>query len=139
MSFSVGVATLLLGVLSGRSPIKRILEIWPLQLLGCMCYSLYAWHGIAMNAMIPPESSMLSDTLRLLAPYLLVTIALSALSYRYIEFGRERNWKALFLIREASPKPVALEQMLPTSNIQQLPSSVQLISPLQITPRPDTD
>jgi peptidoglycan/LPS O-acetylase OafA/YrhL len=126
MLFCIGFASLLLGLLSGRNPIRRLLEIWPLQLLGCMCYSIYAWHGIAMNAMIPPETSTLSGTLRLSAPYFLVTIALSALSYRYIEFGRERNWKALFLIRETSPKPVAVKHMLPTSNIQQRPKAREL-------------
>jgi peptidoglycan/LPS O-acetylase OafA/YrhL len=69
--------------------------------LGCMCYSIYAWHGIIMNEMIPPATSSLTDTLRLLAPFLFVMLALSCLSYRYIEFGRERNWKRLFLVADA--------------------------------------
>jgi hypothetical protein len=51
-----------------------------------------------MNEMIRPSTSSLSDTLSLLAPFLVVMLALSSLSYRYIEFGRERNWKALFLV-----------------------------------------
>jgi peptidoglycan/LPS O-acetylase OafA/YrhL len=96
--FSVGFAFVLLGILSGANPLRRALEIWPLQVLGCMCYSIYAWHGIIMNEMIPPSTSSLNDTLRLLAPFLIVMLALSSLSYRYIEFGRERNWKALFLV-----------------------------------------
>jgi peptidoglycan/LPS O-acetylase OafA/YrhL len=95
--FSVGFAFVLLSVLSGVDPLRRVLEVWPLQVLGCMCYSIYAWHGIIMNQMIPPSTSSLADTLRLLAPFLFVMLALSILSYRYIEFGRERNWKALFL------------------------------------------
>jgi peptidoglycan/LPS O-acetylase OafA/YrhL len=99
--FTVGFALVLLSILSGINPLRRVLEIWPLQVLGCMCYSIYAWHGIVMNKMIPPSTSSLTDTLRLLAPFLLVTIALSGLSYRYIEFGRDRNWKALFLIADA--------------------------------------
>jgi peptidoglycan/LPS O-acetylase OafA/YrhL len=100
--FTAGFAVVLLSILSGVNPLRRILEIWPLQVLGCMCYSVYAWHGIIMNEMIPPSTSSLSDTLRLLAPFLFVTLALSGLSYRYIEFGRERNWKALFLLAEGS-------------------------------------
>jgi peptidoglycan/LPS O-acetylase OafA/YrhL len=96
--FSIGFALLLLSILSGVNPLRRVLEIWPLQVLGCMCYSIYAWHGIVMNQMIPPSSSSLSDTLRLVMPFLFMTLALSSLSYRYIEFGRERNWKALFLV-----------------------------------------
>jgi hypothetical protein len=39
-----------------------------------------------------------------LAPFLFVTLALCALSYRYIEFGRERNWKALFLVARPGQK-----------------------------------
>ena len=92
---------MLLSILSGANPLRRVLEIWLLQVLGCMCYSIYAWHGIIMNEMIPPSTSSLTDTLRLLAPFLFVMLALSGLSYRYIEFGRERNWKALFLVADA--------------------------------------
>jgi peptidoglycan/LPS O-acetylase OafA/YrhL len=99
--FAVGFAIVLLSILSGANPLRRLLEIWPLQVLGCMCYSIYAWHGIIMNEMIPPSTSSLTDTFRLLAPFLFVTLALCGLSYRYIEFGRERNWKALFLVAEA--------------------------------------
>ena len=101
IGFAVGFAFVLVSILSGVNPLRRVLENWPLQVLGCMCYSIYAWHGIIMNEMIPPSTSSLSDTLRLLAPFLFVTLALSGLSYRYIEFGRERNWKALFLLADA--------------------------------------
>jgi peptidoglycan/LPS O-acetylase OafA/YrhL len=96
--FAFGIAFVLLSILSGVNPLRRLLESWPLQVLGCMCYSIYAWHGIIMNEMIPPSTSSLTDTLRLLTPFLFVMLALSSLSYRYIEFGRERNWKGLFLI-----------------------------------------
>jgi peptidoglycan/LPS O-acetylase OafA/YrhL len=100
IGFAVGFAFVLLSILSGVNPLRRVLESWLLQVLGCMCYSIYAWHGIIMNQMIPPSTSSLTDTLRLLAPFLFVMLALSGLSYRYIEFGRERNWKALFLVAE---------------------------------------
>jgi len=103
MIFAIGFSCLLIGLISKPNPLAWILELWPLQLLGCMCYSVYAWHGIIMNEMIPPEPSHLVDTLRLMAPYLFITFALSALSYRYIEFGRERNARALFLL----PTPAA--------------------------------
>jgi peptidoglycan/LPS O-acetylase OafA/YrhL len=102
IGFAVGFALVLLSILSGVNLLRRVLEIWPLQVLGCMCYSIYAWHGIIMNEMIPPSTSLLTDTLRLSAPFLFVMLALSGLSYRYIEFGRERNWKALFLVADAA-------------------------------------
>jgi peptidoglycan/LPS O-acetylase OafA/YrhL len=105
--FSVGFAFVLLSILTGVNPLRRALETWPMQVLGCMCYSIYAWHGIIMNEMIPPSTSSLSDTLRLLGPFLAVMLALSSLSYRYIEFGRERNWKALFLISDAEDRKTA--------------------------------
>jgi peptidoglycan/LPS O-acetylase OafA/YrhL len=102
IGFAVGFSFVLLSILSGVNPLRRVLEIWPLQVLGCMCYSIYAWHGMIMNEMIPPATSSLTDTFRLLAPFLFVMLALSVLSYRYIEFGRERNWKALFLLGDAA-------------------------------------
>jgi hypothetical protein len=47
-----------------------------------------------MVEMTPPGTSSLKDTLRLSLPYLAIAIALSALSYRYIEFGHQRDWRA---------------------------------------------
>ncbi len=115
--FAVGFAFMLLSILSGVSPLRRVLENRPLQVLGCMCYSVYAWHGIIMNQMIPPSTSSLSDTLRLLAPFLFVMLALSGLSYRYIEFGRERNWKALFLVADAEHASAPLPRHTVKENI----------------------
>ncbi|MBR0934938.1 acyltransferase [Bradyrhizobium jicamae] len=105
--FSMAFATLLFCSLSAGRLLRAVLETWALQVLGCMCYSIYAWHGIVMNDMIPPATSTLADTLRLAAPFTLLILALSALSYRYIEFGHTRDWKALFLLRreDAPPKP----------------------------------
>jgi peptidoglycan/LPS O-acetylase OafA/YrhL len=121
--FAIAFATVLFGSLFAGSPLRPLLENWPLQLLGCMCYSLYAWHGIVMNDMIPPASSMLADTMRLLAPFAVLILALSALSYRYIEFGHVRDWKGLFLLRanEAKPQLQAAHLNLPTLKRDQAP------------------
>ena len=105
MLFSVGVAALLLGLLFAAKPVRWVLETWLLQVLGCMCYSVYAWHGIIMNEMIPPLTSTLADTIRLSAPFVFVTLMLSMLSYRYIEFGHVRAWKELFLIGDGAVAP----------------------------------
>ena len=104
MLFCVGVASLLLGLLFASRPLRWFLENWPLQVLGCMCYSIYAWHGIMMSEMIPSATSMLADTLRLSIPYTLLMLVLSVLSYRYIEFGHVRDWKTLFLINDGAPE-----------------------------------
>jgi peptidoglycan/LPS O-acetylase OafA/YrhL len=94
--FSLFLLSLLLGAKRWRKPF----ELWVPQLLGCMCYSIYAWHGILLNVMVPPESEM-ETTLTLLPLFLAITLALSALSYRYIEFGSRQDWRALFLLRPA--------------------------------------
>lgn len=107
MLFSGAFSLFLFGSLFAGGLLRSLLENWPLQVLGCMCYSIYAWHGIVMGSMIPSATSMLADTMRLLAPFTVSILALSALSYRYIEFGHARDWRALFLIG----KPEAQSRM----------------------------
>ncbi|MBR0903930.1 acyltransferase [Bradyrhizobium liaoningense] len=97
--FCAGFSMVLLAVLCGAWSANRLFEAWALQVVGCMCYSIYAWHSIIMVEMIPPDTSPLQDTLRLSFPYLAITILLSALSYRYIEFGHRGDWRSLFLLR----------------------------------------
>ena len=99
--FCGGFSIMLLAILSGAWSANRVFEAWAFQVVGCMCYSVYAWHSIIMVEMIPPDTSSLNDTLRLSLPYLAITIALSALSYRYIEFGHQRDWRALFVLRQS--------------------------------------
>ncbi|TWI00855.1 peptidoglycan/LPS O-acetylase OafA/YrhL [Bradyrhizobium daqingense] len=97
--FCAGFSMVLLAVLCGAWSANRLFEAWALQVVGCMCYSIYAWHSIIMVEMIPPDTSPLQDTLRLSFPYLAITILLSVLSYRYIEFGHRGDWRSLFLLR----------------------------------------
>ncbi|MDA9499419.1 acyltransferase family protein [Bradyrhizobium sp. CCBAU 11357] len=105
--FCAGFAMVLLAVLCGAWSANRLFEAWPIQVIGCMCYSIYAWHSIIMVEMIPPDTSPLRDTLRLSFPYLAITILLSALSYRYIEFGHQRDWRSLFLLRNSNSDELA--------------------------------
>jgi peptidoglycan/LPS O-acetylase OafA/YrhL len=85
--FAIGVASILFGLFAAKplQKLRWVFENWPLQLLGCMCYDIYAWQGIVMNEMIPP--AMLSDTIRPSGPFGVLILMLSVLSYRYIEFG----------------------------------------------------
>ncbi|WP_247493796.1 acyltransferase [Bradyrhizobium sp. 142] len=99
--FCAGFSMVLLAVLCGAWSANRVFEAWAIQVVGCMCYSIYAWHSIIMVEMIPPDTSSLKDTLRLSLPYFAIVISLSALSYRYIEFGHRRDWRALFLLRNS--------------------------------------
>ncbi|WBL82517.1 acyltransferase [Bradyrhizobium xenonodulans] len=116
MLFSIAFSLFLFGSLFAGGLLRSLLDNRPLQLLGCMCYSIYAWHGIVMNNMIPPDTSMLADTMRLLAPFTVLILALSALSYRYIEFGHRRDWKALFLLGKAEVQPQLASATLPLTN-----------------------
>lgn len=100
--FCAGFSMVLLAVLCGAWSANRLFEAWPIQVIGCMCYSIYAWHSIIMVEMIPPDTSPLQDTLRLSFPYLAITIVLSALSYRFIEFGHQGDWRSLFLLRNSN-------------------------------------
>ncbi|MGL3111473.1 acyltransferase family protein [Bradyrhizobium sp. BR 1432] len=100
--FCAGFSMVLLAVLCGAWSANRLFEAWPIQVVGCMCYSIYAWHSIIMVEMIPPDTSSLQATLRLSFPYLAITILLSALSYRYIEFGHQGDWRSLFLLRNSN-------------------------------------
>jgi peptidoglycan/LPS O-acetylase OafA/YrhL len=109
--FCAGFSMVLLAVLSGAWAANRVFEAWACQVVGCMCYSIYAWHSIIMVEMIPPGSSSLKDTLRLSLPYLATTIALSALSYRYIEFGHQRDWSALFVLATCKRRELAVARV----------------------------
>ena len=74
---------------------RRLLSTRPLQLVGMMCYSIYLWHHVAIPAVwggpAVPDAR--------LAMYAVVVAAISALSYRYIEFGGERDPRKLFIPR----------------------------------------
>ncbi len=62
----------------------------PLQLAGMMCYSLYLWH-MPLGEALPVTPGR---GLQWHVAYLVLLLLLSAFSYRYIEFGRERDtWK----------------------------------------------
>jgi peptidoglycan/LPS O-acetylase OafA/YrhL len=95
----ISFSALLLAIVVNGGWVAKVLEIWPLQVLGCACYSIYAWHAMMLNEMIKltiPMSEALWDALFLLP----VLLAFSLLSYRYIEFGHVRDWRALFLIKQ---------------------------------------
>jgi peptidoglycan/LPS O-acetylase OafA/YrhL len=87
-----GFCCLLLGALVRERAGRAALAFPPLQVIGMMCYSIYIWHAPILSAVGP----IIGD-----APALLLVLALATFTYRYIEFGRERNWRVLFLWPEA--------------------------------------
>lgn len=86
-----GLLALTCAALASRGALHRILASDVLQVPGKMCFSLYVWQGVAIRALLHPGYG-LPD----LALFFVLLAALSAITYRYIEFGHERDWRALF-------------------------------------------
>ena len=82
----LGFLALLVAALVGRK--HRVLAFAPLQVAGMMCYSLYIWHAPVLQSVQPLYG---------ITATLAVLLALSAISYRYIEFARTPDWRTLFL------------------------------------------
>ena len=95
--FCVSFSLVLLNVLLGSRSLQTAMSVWPLQLLGCMCYSIYAWHGIVLNSIIPSGASV-HETLKEIPLFLVLTIFLSAITYRFVEFGQRSDVRVLFLL-----------------------------------------
>ncbi len=79
---TLGFSLLVAYSLSENSALRRILNIWPLQIFGLMCFSLYSWHNLVIavnhrNGRIDGEIG-----------FWIVLIALSAFTYSYIEFPK---------------------------------------------------
>lgn len=89
----LGLAVLIWSLLTmDKKPIKWLFDNYLLQLLGVMCYSIYIWHGVAIRPLI-----LEYDATQIIFYYCIVLV-LAALSYRFVEFGHEPNWKKLFLL-----------------------------------------
>jgi peptidoglycan/LPS O-acetylase OafA/YrhL len=76
----VGAAIVIMAALS----IEKF-RLYPLELLGLMCYSLYFWHGVVMSHTV---SSPQTDGL---LKFTFVLTGLAWLSYRYIEHSQVKE------------------------------------------------
>jgi len=63
-----------------------------IQVIGMMCYSLYVWHGVVIQAIWSGPAGV---DLRL-PVYFFMLFVISVLSYRFIEFGRVQDARKLF-------------------------------------------
>ncbi|MFZ2007657.1 MAG: acyltransferase [Stellaceae bacterium] len=79
----------------------------PLQVLGMMCYSVYIWHEPLLELMMPGRAALPAPAFALsLLLFAAALLAVAALSYRVIEFGRVADWRRLFLLGRSQPAPV---------------------------------
>ncbi len=84
-------AGLLITTLALLSAVRRLpIVAWPVEALGMMCFSVYVWHG----ALLGPFRSALANNLIYALPYVALTLGVSALSYRLVEF-RGRSWATI--------------------------------------------
>jgi peptidoglycan/LPS O-acetylase OafA/YrhL len=92
-----GLCCVLAASLSGRGWVVRMLSVAWLQVTGVMCYSLYLWHQ-PLADWVEAGAADMARPARLVI-WVVLSFAVGALSYRFIEFGKTRNWRALFLLR----------------------------------------
>jgi peptidoglycan/LPS O-acetylase OafA/YrhL len=93
----LGFFLLLMGALR-RGWSARVLTSWPLQVLGLTCYSIYVWHGLLVVRLFPNVETDVSTTLKWYPIYLFLLFGISAMTYRFIEFGAIADWRRLFLL-----------------------------------------
>ena len=81
-----------------ENALKKFLTLKPLQVVGMMCFSIYAWHGLLLGGVYGDYFNwQLATILAGLPIYLTALAGVSLLSYRFIEFPG-RPLAKLFLV-----------------------------------------
>ena len=91
---STGFACVLMSCLAPWSGAGRAASWRPLRVVGAMCFSLYCWHFLIVQASNPN-----SLEIRRVGLFLLTTAGIALLSYRFIEFP-QRTWRSLLMIEQ---------------------------------------
>lgn len=79
MPLDLGLVLCVGHLLGRRFPVPSYM--WPIELLGAMCYSIYMWHGMMLNVMRDSIARYPSS----IALYLFATLAVSTLTFKLIE------------------------------------------------------
>ena len=96
---TLGLGLVVAGLLSLEAGLLRaVFANRPIQLLGMMCFSLYAWHEPLLRHVFQGDIAPLDGLAQTLPVYLTLLAGIGALSYRFIEFGRAADWRGLFLL-----------------------------------------
>ncbi len=98
-----GFAALIVAALAPGSRLEAALSWAPLQVIGMMCYSLYIWHSPLLMVAAPDLNTLSWPAFLAAAAGLLVLSgAVAAISYRFIEFRHVADWRRLFLLDESA-------------------------------------
>jgi peptidoglycan/LPS O-acetylase OafA/YrhL len=101
-ALTIGLALVLAGLLSLESGLLRAaFANRPIQVIGMMCFSFYAWHEPLLRHVFQADLAPLAGLGGTLPVYLVSLAVIGALSYRFIEFGRVADWRTLFLLSPA--------------------------------------
>ncbi len=93
----LATAGIMLGLLGSKNLwLTWLFELRAIQVLGMMTYSLYVWHGVSLFILKDQRSPVM------LGAYFFLLLALSTLTYRYVEFRSVKDWRKLFLIKSKS-------------------------------------
>jgi peptidoglycan/LPS O-acetylase OafA/YrhL len=94
-----GLFLVVFAALVPGTPLATALCWRPMQVLGMMCYSIYIWQGPLLDWLMPDRAAMSAGAFAVrLSLFIAATLAVAALSYRFIEFGRASAWRPLFLL-----------------------------------------
>jgi len=91
-------------ILRGALAVARPTTAGPLQVVGRMSYSIYLWHLMLRDVLIPGVAFAPRTPVGV---YLVTLFVVSAVSYRWVEFGHVRDWRTLFLLRRETSEPRA--------------------------------
>lgn len=90
----VGFGSLLVAAISERSSVPRALSVFPLRVMGIMCFSLYLWHGILLRPAFYADLWTLGKQIEFWG----LLFVLAAFTFRYIEFPRAPSLRTLFKV-----------------------------------------
>lgn len=97
---NIGFSLVLIAALQSKGFIKSFLSIWPLRIIGAMCFSIYCWHGLLIGPQLLENPLNLTNQLS----FWIALAGLSAFTYRYVEFPQEKSLRKLFLMRPKTLK-----------------------------------
>jgi peptidoglycan/LPS O-acetylase OafA/YrhL len=79
----LGFAAILMACLTSDG-VARLVSVWPLRILGVMCFSVYCWHGLLITPALRSNPFSAVQQLQFWA----LLLPLSALTFRFVEFPR---------------------------------------------------